>query len=65
MDIENIETISIRNANLCDYPDFTDAVIESARWKLSNIELTENELDILNDKFPDFVQSEGYMYNFK
>jgi hypothetical protein len=32
-----------------DYPDFCDSYIESAYWKDTGNELTEEELDWLND----------------
>jgi hypothetical protein len=39
-----LEDISITGIDLDDYPDFCDAYIYSARWKLTGLELTEDEL---------------------
>jgi hypothetical protein len=39
-----IEDISITGIDYDDYPDFCDAYIYYARWKLNGLELTEDEL---------------------
>lgn len=40
---------------LGDYPDFTDSYINLAYWKDDGRELTDTELDRLNDEYPDYV----------
>ncbi len=42
-----------------DYPDFCDAFIESASWE-NGIELTESELEQLNDEHPELVNEEAF-----
>ena len=48
--VSNLTDIEIDNIDLRDYPDFSDASIISATFKDTGVELTEKELDILNDK---------------
>lgn len=51
-DIIDIEVDGIDNS---DYPDHVDAYISRAVWNSSLTELTESQLDRLNDKHSDFV----------
>jgi hypothetical protein len=49
-DIDNLIDVEIDNVDFKDYPDFCDANIVSATFKDTGVELTEKELDILNDR---------------
>lgn len=53
MNTKNITIIDME-VNMNDYPEFTDSFIIEAEWKDSGVELTEAELDTLNDD-SDFV----------
>ena len=52
-DLDKLEDIEIEGIDYTDYPDFCDAFIASA--SLDGKELTEDELEFINDTFPDFV----------
>ena len=49
-----ITDIEVEDIDLKDYPDFCDAFIASARWEDTGEDLTEAELDALNED-GDFV----------
>ena len=46
-DYSKITNIEMDNVNWSDYPDFTDAYIESADY--DGVPMTESQLDDLND----------------
>ncbi len=46
-DYSKITNIEMDNVNWSDYPDFTDAYIESADYE--GVPMTENQLDDLNE----------------
>lgn len=48
--LDNVRIDSIDDINHCDYPDYCDAYISSAYWEDTGEELTEEELDWLNDQ---------------
>jgi len=54
MNVLEIDDVQIEGIDTRDYPDFCDAFIAAATWK-SGKELTEEELDDLNDNHRDFV----------
>lgn len=51
-----ITKIQVENVDSRDYPDFVDAFISSAVWADTDLELSDHELDLLNDQRPDIVQ---------
>ena len=53
--LNNLEVvdIEIENIDMKDYPDFCDAVIGSAKFKGTGIELDDNELVELQEANPD------------
>jgi len=53
MNTKNITVIDM-DINMKDYPEFTDSFIIEAEWKDTGIELSEAEVDTLNDD-SDFV----------
>ena len=53
MNTKNITVIDM-DINTHDYPEFTDSFIVEAEWKDTGVELTEAEVDTLNDD-NDFV----------
>jgi len=53
MNTKNITVIDM-DIDMQDYPEFADSFIIDAEWKDTGVELTEAELDLLNDD-SDFV----------
>lgn len=65
LNVQKIDDVVVEGINTMDYPDFSDAYIESATL-IDNgecREATEDELDIINED-SDFVYSEleDYLY---
>ena len=54
IDLSNVVIEDIEGIDTRDYPDFVDAHITAAYWKDTGEELTEEELDLVNDN-TDFV----------
>ena len=52
-DVSLIDNIEIEDIDMKDYPDFCDAFISAADY--DGREMTEEELDVLNDEYRDFV----------
>lgn len=55
MNVANITDFEIEDIHMWDYPDFCDAFISSAAWKDTGEELTESELEELNNEHSDLV----------
>jgi hypothetical protein len=47
LDYSKIENVELNGIDTSDYPDFSDAYIESAEY--DGRQMTDEELDILND----------------
>lgn len=62
MDFKKIDNIEIGGIDYKDCPEFCDAYIESADY--DGIEMTEEQLDDLNDNHLDFVHDKVYEYIF-
>lgn len=60
MNTDNITDIEVEDAFGWDYPDLADAYIAYAVWKDTGEELTDQELDELNDKHGDFVHEKAH-----
>jgi len=61
--LEQLTDIEIEGIDTRDYPDFCDAFIASAAVEIRDgeyRELTDQELDDLNDEHPDFVHEQVY-----
>jgi hypothetical protein len=54
IDFKNITIVSM-DVNTRDYPDFCGSYIIEAEWSDTGKELTEEEIDDLNDNHYDFV----------
>lgn len=50
-----INDLSVSDIDMRDYPDFCDAHIDYAVWEDTGLELTESELDYLNENDYDIV----------
>jgi len=53
IDTSKIDNVEIDGIDTSDYPDFCDAYISSADY--NGAEMTDDELDTLNDEYSDFV----------
>lgn len=53
LDLSKIDNIKTCGIDMSDYPDFSDAFILSAEY--DGREMTENELEELNENHRDFV----------
>jgi|TARA_R100001530_G_scaffold59357_1_gene43046 hypothetical protein len=51
--LEEVEEMQFSDVDNSDYPDYSDAFVESATYK--GREMTEEELNELNDDYSDFV----------
>jgi len=61
MNKAKIENIEIEGLDIKDYPKFCDAYISHATWKDTGEDLTEPELETLNED-ADFVHNAVYDY---
>ena len=52
-DLTLIDNIELDDINTKDYPDFCDAFISSADY--DGREMTDEELDVLNSEYSEFV----------
>jgi hypothetical protein len=59
IDIKNLGEYDVDGIDTRDYPDFCDAYISWAVWK-DGTELTDAELDALNDDHRDFIHEAVY-----
>jgi hypothetical protein len=57
-----LDNLSFSGIDTKDYPDFSDAMIESGDYK--GRELTDEEIDYINEEFPDFVHDKLFEYLF-
>jgi|TARA_Y100001951_G_scaffold15448_1_gene10600 hypothetical protein len=51
--LEEVEDMQFSDVDNSDYPDYSDAFVESATYK--GREMTEEELNEINDDYRDFV----------
>jgi len=57
--IAGLKDIVVEGATLHDHPDYADAYVSSASWS-DGSELTDDELDKLNDKYPEISQENAF-----
>jgi len=53
IDVNKLEHIEVDGIDTRDYPDFVDAFISYA--EMDGVELTDEQLDELNDNYPDLI----------
>ena len=58
INLNNLTDIGLDGISYWDAPDFVDAYIIYAYDKVLGRELTDDELDELNDNYPDFIQEQ-------
>lgn len=49
-DSRRIIDVEIEGVDMSDWPDFCDAYVSYARWADTGVELTDEELDLFNDR---------------
>ena len=54
--------IEITDVDPCDYPDFCDAYFCHARFADTGEALSDDEIEELNDLYPDVVNEMAYEY---
>jgi hypothetical protein len=64
MDTDKIVEIEMEDVFTWDYPDFCDAYISYAVHKDTGLELTDEEIEELNDKHGDFVHEKAHEHYF-
>ena len=52
---ECVINAEVDNISLKDYPKFTDVLLSDACWKVDGLSLTDDELDIMQEKNPVWV----------
>ena len=57
-DYSGIVDIEISGVDPKDYPDFADSFVINASWP-NGIDLTDSELDTLNDQHPEIAQEKA------
>lgn len=62
LELKQIDNIEVDGIDTKDYPDFCDAYILSADYK--GREMTEDELDCLNDEYGEFVHEKVFDHLF-
>jgi hypothetical protein len=58
LDLRKVENMEFDGIDFRDYPDFVDAFLVAADY--DGRELTEEEIDFINDEHYDFVNEEVY-----
>ncbi len=61
-DLKEVEILSFSGVDHSDHPDYSDAFIEEALYK--GKEMTEDQIDLLQDKHDDFVYDQLMAYMF-
>lgn len=60
IDINNVINLDIEGVNASDYPDFCDAYFSSGYWSGTGNKLTEKELDVLSNQYPEILSEMAY-----
>jgi hypothetical protein len=55
INVKLLQDVQVDGIDTRDYPDFCDAFIAYASWKDTGEDLTEEELNDLNENYRDFV----------
>ena len=58
LDFKKIDNMEFEGIDHSDYPDFVDAFLVSADY--DGVEMTEEQIDYLNDEHRDFVNERVY-----
>lgn len=58
IDIKKIDNMEFEGVDFRDYPDFVDAFLVAADY--DGKEMTEEQIDYINDEYYDFVNEQVY-----
>jgi len=58
LDLNKVENLEFDGVDFADYPDFVDAFLVTADY--DGKEMTEEQIDYLNDEYSDWVYEEVY-----
>ena len=58
LNLAQIENMEFEGVDFCDYPDFVDAFLTAADY--NGKELTEEQIDYINDEHYEFVNESVY-----
>ena len=62
LDFKKIDNLEFDGIDFSDYPDFVDAFLVSADY--DGKEMTEEQIDYLNDEHRDFVNEQVFSFIF-
>ena len=60
IDINLVTELEVDGVDTRDYPDFCDAYFSYGVWLNTDKELTEHELDLLAEQYPDVLNEMAY-----
>lgn len=58
LDLRKVDNMEFEGVDFADYPDFVDAFLVAADY--NGIEMTEEQIDYINDEHYDFVNERVY-----
>jgi hypothetical protein len=58
LDLNKVDNLEFDGIDFADYPDFVDAFLVTADY--DGKEMTEEQIDYLNDEYSDWVYEEVY-----
>ena len=58
LDLRKVDNMEFEGVDFADYPDFVDAFLVAADY--DGIEMTEEQIDYINDEHHDFVNERVY-----
>lgn len=58
LDLRKIDNMEFEGIDFADYPDFVDAFLVAADY--NGIEMTEEQIDYINDEHYDFVNEQVF-----
>ena len=58
LDLNKVDNLEFDGIDFADYPDFVDALLVTADY--DGKEMTEEQIDYLNDEYSDWVYEEVY-----
>lgn len=58
LDLRKVDNMEFEGVDFADYPDFVDAFLVAADY--NGIEMTEEQIDYINDEHYDFVNEQVF-----
>lgn len=60
INIDDVINLEVEGVDSKDYPDFCDAYFVSGYWSDTGKELTEEQLEMLGEKYPEALNEMAY-----